>query len=281
MRRSRGSLEKRLPRPVEEHDQTIASRPLFQRSAGVVRHLWLDHIPCRRHLSTRLGPVKWPRDDSWQRGMMRLGNTTVLEPETRERKAWLGSNGEHVGHSGPGCVRLGWMPGRTANESVARRSQWWARNLGALNLAKEQASTAVSSAPHARERAAHNTRARLKWTGCLCAKQEISRCPKNSPVQSSVVLTCGASREVVPATLRHRGQGCRGMKVQHAQNRKELICPALRDPETETPMNGQAAITPRATGWNREASWADLRMTTAGISTSSFAGKERHLSGAP
>ena len=126
---------------------------------------------------------------------------------------------------------------------------------------QERASTAVSSAPHARERAAHNTRGRLKWTGCLCAKQEISRCPKNSPVQSSVVLTCGASREVVPATLRHRGQGCRGMKVQHAQNRKELICPALRDPETETPMNGQAAITPRATGWNREASWE-----TSGVS---------------
>ena len=105
LRRSRGSLEKRLPRPVEEHDQTIASRPLC--SAGVVRHLWLDHIPCRRPLSTRLGPVKWPRDDSWQRGMLRLGNTTVLEPETRERKAWVGATastfGEEIGHSGAGC----------------------------------------------------------------------------------------------------------------------------------------------------------------------------------
>ena len=134
----------------------------------------------------------------------------------------------------------------------------------------------------ARERGLYTTQGRgKKGTGCFCAKRETSRCPQNSPVQSSVVLTFGSRREVVPATLRHRGQGCRGMKVQHAQNRKELICPALRDPETETPMNGQAAITPRATGWNREASWADLRMTMAGFFTSSFAGKERHLSGAP
>ena len=45
----------RATRPVEEHDQTNALRPLLQRITGVVLHAWFDRLPRGRHLH----PLSW------------------------------------------------------------------------------------------------------------------------------------------------------------------------------------------------------------------------------
>ena len=159
--------------------------------------------------------------------------------------------GRKLGIRGLGArlLRLGWMPGHTANVSVARPSPWWARTLGAMNLAKNGRQWLYRRPPHARE-------------GCTQRKGEAKKGPdvsarsvrsqdaqkKNSPVQSSVVLTCGARREVVPATLRHRGQDSRSLKVQCAWKSQDAVSPKGTD-LSRTPRSRDRNRNNR--GWSR------------------------------